>query len=234
MSTTMRFAAPLSLALLCTLAIGCGRGPDTEPAADAASGGGSFIGRQAASAIAEASRKLEAENIRVGRTHINIGQHGYYGSDRSSEELPRAEITPQGDFLVEGETVPVTAAQRELLLDHRRHLIGLAQTGMAIGAQGADIAGTALTGIGGALFGGEEGRKAYEQRIEAEAEKIKDEALRLCALLPELHASQQALAASLPAFAPYATLQPGDFEDCGKDMGKEGEGVLAAVSRLPN
>ena len=87
---------------------------------------------------------------------------------------------------------------------------------MAIGIQGADIAGKALDGIGSAVFGGEEGRREYEARIEAESARIKDEARRLCTLLPPLHDSQQALAASLPEFEPYATLTLQDIEDCGK------------------
>jgi hypothetical protein len=35
--------------------------------------------------------------------------------------------------------------------------------------------------------------------------------------MPAMLASQQALAASLPAFKPYATMDQSDVDDCGKD-----------------
>ena len=195
------------------------------PPADGESGAESFIGRQAAKGIAAAQRELEKENIRVGRnSHININGRAF-GTGRDADGLPRAEITPEGALLIAGKEVPATPEQRELVLDHRGHLVGLAQAGMAIGVQGADIAGTALTGIGQALFGGEEGRKAYEERIEAEADKIKDEAMKLCALMPALYDSQQALAASMPEFAPYATMTREDVDECGEDIAAENGGT---------
>lgn len=221
MTTRMtRFAATASIALLCLAAAGCDGGRDTAAGGEAgtdAAESGSFIGRQVARGIAEAQRELETKNIGLGSGSQVFIDGRSFGTGRAADGLPKAEITPQGALLIAGEEVETTAEQRELLLDHRRHLVGLAQAGMAVGAKGADVAGTALSGLGQAVFGGEEGRKAYEARIEAEAEKIKAEAVRLCALLPALHDSQQALAASLPAFAPYATMTPEDVSDCGKD-----------------
>lgn len=178
----------------------------------------SFIGRQVAESMAEARRKLDAESIRIdGNAGVTINGRSYRaGSD--ANDLPRAEITPDGELVIAGETIPATPGQRELLLDYRGHLIGLAQAGMEVGIQGADIAGSALGGIGEALFGGEQGRKAYEARIRAEAERVKQEALKLCTLLPPMLHSQQALAASLPAFAPYATMRQEDVDDCASNI----------------
>ena len=42
-------------------------------------------------------------------------------------------------------------------------------------------------------------------------------------MLPALLSSQQALAASLPAFKPYARMTQSDIDDCGKDV--KGKGV---------
>jgi hypothetical protein len=214
----------LASALSLLAAAGCERAQDPPPAAAPAvaeartDADRSFIGRKAAEAIDQAGQKLRAGNITVGegtRIHIN-GRD--YGSASADSKLPKAEITPAGELLIAGEPVEASAAQRVLLLEHRRHLEGVALAGMAIGAQGADIAGTALGGLGEAVFGGEEGRRAFEARMEAEAGRIKDEAMRLCALLPPLYDSQQALAAALPAFAPYATMTPQDVEDCSNEV----------------
>ncbi len=53
--------------------------------------------------------------------------------------------------------------------------------------------------------------------MEARGEAIEAEAMKLCARLPPLLASQQALASALPAFQPYATMDQQDIDDCGKD-----------------
>ncbi len=227
--TGARFAGAIPVVLACLLASGCDQAPD--PQADAgttadADAGQSFIGRKVAAAIDKAGQELKTENIRIGQeSRITINGRSY-GSRAADKGLPKAEITPDGELLVDGNAVPATPAQREALLAYRRNLEGLALSGMAIGAQGADVAGTALTGIGQALFGGEEGRRTYEARIEAEAEKIKQEAYKLCALLPDLYDSQQSLATLLPDFAPYATMTPEDVEDCK-------EGIEAEEARAP-
>lgn len=210
-----------ALALAALLATGCGgsQPPPDNQAADAAAAQ-SWIGRQAAAGIAKAQRELESKNIGIGRNG-GITVNGRTFGPRDADGLPKAEITPGGDLLIQGEPIAVTGAQRELLLEHRRQLIGLAQAGMAIGIKGADIAGVALTGLGEAVFGGKEGRKAYEERIEAEAARIEEEAMQLCRLLPDLHDSQQALAAALPEFAPYATMTREDIDECGKDKGAD-------------
>ncbi|MEN1940592.1 hypothetical protein WCE41_05950 [Luteimonas sp. MJ246] len=226
MTIRMRASHALSAALLCVLAAGCSPAPDAPPAADAppttgAEAGKTFIGRQAAKAIAKAGQALQAENLDIGDGFAITIDGRSYGGGQDAKGLPKAELTPDGELLIEGKAVPTTPEQRALLVAHRRHLEGVALAGLAIGAQGADVAGTALTGIGDALFGGDAGRQAYEARIEAEADRIKDEALKLCALLPALYDSQQSLAGALPAFAPYATMTPRDIEDCGNHAGDD-------------
>lgn len=214
MKTRKRIAGATATLLACLLAAGCDRAPDRTDGAGATTDR-TLIGRQAAKAIDKAGEKLRTENIRLGMDNLVTINGRSFGTKRSADDRPVAELTPDGTLLIAGKAVPATPAQHALLLEHRRQLEGLALAGMAIGAQGADIAGTALTGIGQALFGGKEGRDSYEARIKAEAAKIEAEAERLCTLLPPLYESQQALAAALPDFAPYATLTRGDVEDCG-------------------
>lgn len=207
----------IAFALTGLLGTGCAGEPPAPATGEDAAAAESFIGRQVARGIAQAQRELETGNIRLGSNNRILINARTYGTGRAADGLPKAEITPQGAVLIDGEQVPATAEQHGLLLDYRGQLVGLAQAGMAIGIQGADIAGSALSGIGQALFGGEDGRKAYEERIEAEADGIEQEAVKLCALLPALYDSQQALAASMPEFAPYATMTRQDVDECGQD-----------------
>ena len=45
--------------------------------------------------------------------------------------------------------------------------------------------------------------------------------LQICHRLPQLRDSQQALAASVPEFRPYATLDADDVENCERDIRKD-------------
>ena len=179
------------------------------------------IGRHVDKAISEARAELRTKNISISDGfNININGHRIHRKDG----LPDAEITPTGDLLVEGKAVAINASQRAQLVEYRGHIIGIADAGMQIGAKGADLAITAMSEAVGAIFSGDE--KGVERRMEAEGEKIKASAVKLCAQLPPLLESQERLAASLPAFKPYATLTQADIEDCNK----EGKANVAVTS----
>ena len=178
---------------------------------------GTLLGRHVQQALAEARKELRTKNIDIDGIDINVGGHRI---NRRDSGLPKAEITPQGDLLIEGKAVAVTPKQRQQLLDYRNRIIAVAEAGMAIGGKGADLAGEALGGVMTAIFGGKDGEQAFKERMEAEGDKMKVEAMKLCATLPPLLASQQALASSLPAFKPYAKMTQDDIDDCGKEARK--------------
>jgi hypothetical protein len=216
-----------SAAMVCLPLLACSQppAPPAPPSPPASPTVGNpdkgFIGRQVDWALAEARKELHAGNLSInGDIDININGKRFGKSDNG---LPKAEISPQGELLVEGKAVETTAEQRRQLLTYRNQVLGIADAGIAIGSQGADLAGKALGGVFGVIFGGEQAEKEFEARMEAEGRKIEAEALKLCRQLPPLLASQQALAASLPAFKPYATMTQEDIDDCGKDA--KGKGI---------
>lgn len=217
----------IALLLSCALAAGCGQDPphpagsDAGPGATPSGKGQGFIARQVAAAIEEATRELHEGNIRLGGgPEFSFNGYHYSGAD-TDESLPRAELTPTGELLIAGDAVATTPAQHRLLLAYRRELEGVLAAGVAVGAQGADIAGVALGGLGQAVFGGAEGRRSYEARVEAEAHRIEEAAMALCNRLAPLYESQEALAATLPEFAPYATLTAEDPEECAEGLRQE-------------
>ena len=91
-------------------------------------------------------------------------------------------------------------------------MIGIAEAGIDIGVQGANLgaqaAGEAIKGI----FSGNS--EQIEARINAEADKIKASAAKICDQLPALMATQQQLAAAVPEFKPYAKMDQSDIDDC--------------------
>lgn len=197
--TTFRTAV-LALAVVVAL-VGCGPDGDTAAAQAGASADsiGGTIDSSMASAMTEVQEKLATENISLD------GRNG----------APKAEITPQGDLLIDGRAVPVDDAQRRLLLDYRGHIAAVAAAGAEVGMEGARLAtramGEALRGV----FNGDAGE--VEKRIEAQAESVRASALKLCDRLPAMLETQQALAAALPEFAPYAKMDRSDIDDCRVD-----------------
>lgn len=194
----------------------------TEADADS-EGSGGFIAAAIDEGIAEARKELHEGNLVISgdnRVDFSVGGWKFSNDADANDPRPRAEITPQGDLLVEGNEVAVTPEQRQLLLQYRNEVIQVAETGLQIGSKGADLAGKAIGEAIGSIFGGD--TKEMEKRVEAEAEKLKQEAKVICTQLPAMLATQQQLAASLPAFEPYATMTQEDVDDCARDLEDEG------------
>ena len=214
-----------SLGLGALLLVGlsaCGQKPAPATSNDAAATAGDAaaattrLGQKVREATEKAREKMATSNISVSE---------------GASTLPKAEITPQGDLLIGGKQVTINEQQRALLLQHRANVTAVALAGMEIGVQGADLgmraAGEAIKGI----FNGNTGE--IEKKIEAEAEKMKLSAAKLCEKLPALQESQQALAAAIPEFKPYANMKQADVDGCledtspvasydaGKDVGAE-------------
>jgi lipopolysaccharide export system protein LptA len=192
---------PALLLTLCLPLAACGDSSNSSNSGKPASSTGTpvvdadSIGGKVKAATDKARVELAQGNIKIS-------------NDRSD----KAEITPQGDLLINGKAVTVDAKQRALLLDYRKSVEALAGAGMDIGVAGASLgvkaAGEALRGV---FSGNTEG---IEEKVNAEAAKMEASAQQLCGLLPTMLAKQQALAVALPAFKPYATMDQGDIDDC--------------------
>lgn len=166
--------------------------------------------------LARAKRELDTGNLTLGDS-LRFGKH-----DRADDRLPRAEITPRGDFLIDGKPQAIDAGQRRQLLAYRGQVIGIAKTGIDIGQRSAEAA---LEAVGnGSLFGLVFGAMtgSLERRIERVVKQEIEPGVRgICRQLPALMDSQQRLASSLEQFRPYATLQADDVDDCEKQLRSE-------------
>ena len=216
------------IALLAPLAACQGNAPSASTASSAKTNDDGFIARKVNAAMDQARKELATKNIDVGGIDVNVNGHRIASRNRG---LPKAEITPQGDFLIEGKPQPLNAAQRVLLLEYRGEIIAVADAGMTIGAKGAGIADDALGGVLGAVFGGEEGRKDYEAKMEAKGKAIEAEAMKLCGQLQPMLDTQQKLATDLPVFKPYANMTQADIDDCRKHDRDSGVAVFSDNDR---
>jgi len=161
--------------------------------------------RTADNELDAASRKLATENTML---------------TSKGENVPDAAITRGGDFLIDGKSVALTPQQRKEVLAYRAQYIEIAQQGIAIGHEGVEAGRRAVVPmVFTALFG------ASDDAIDASMNKrlagVRDATARLCDRLPALMATQQRLAADLPAFEPYATLTPKKIDECRDDALKD-------------
>lgn len=172
-------------------------------------------------------------------THVstdkgNVTSNGKVITLRASGQ-PDAKISADGELTIDGKTVALNDSQRALLQSYLKEMNAMTADGIAIGKQGAALAGTAVSeAIKGAITGD---GKPVDEKIEAEAKKIEQQAMQLCKRLVTIKASQDALAEQLPAFKPYATIDASDVDDCGSKSGdsyaagKEAGGALARAMK---
>ena len=185
----------------------------------------SEIGRDLDEARQEIRADLARERARLDSENLSLDGLRFGKGDRERgarrQDLPPGEITPVGDFLVAGQAVAIDAGQRRQLLDYRGQVIALARIGIDAGEKAAMLAIDATdVSLLRLIVGGMSG--SLERRVKATVQReIQPAVLQICQRLPELRASQQALASSLPAFRPYATLQEGDAADCEREIRTE-------------
>lgn len=148
------------------------------------------------------ARKLATENTTLTSNDKNV---------------PDAAITPRGDFLVNGKAVALTPQQRDEVLTYRAQTVEIAQQGIEIGHEGVEAGRRAVVPmIFAALFGADD--DAVEASMNKRLGGVRKTSEQLCTRLPKLMATQQQLAADLPAFKPYATLTQKDVDDCREDV----------------
>lgn len=142
---------------------------------------------------------------RFGDGELTINATGY----------PKAKVSAKGDLIIDGKAVALTPDQRKLVSAYYGELEGITQAGIAVGKQGAKMAGKAVSAaISGVISGNTDD---IDTQMDAEAKKIEAEAKKICTRLTGLRTAQDALAAQVAAFRPYANLDQTDIDDCGKD-----------------
>lgn len=169
---------------------------------------------EARKGLGEASQELQKAQSEIDAARSKLATENLTLNRNENQHLPKAEITPAGDLLIEGKAVATTPEQKEKVLAYRGAMIAVVGDGMAIGMEGAkvgiDAAASALKGVLSGQSGDEIGKQ-----VGAEAKtKIKPMVDQLCSRLPALLTAQQALAASVPEFKPYASMDQADVDDC--------------------
>lgn len=115
---------------------------------------------------------------------------------------PDAVINAAGDFSIDQKPVELSPAQRALLQDYYRNTLAVQQHGIATGKAGVAIAGQAIASVAKGLASGNTDN--IDKEVNAKADKVTQEALKICGDLAAIKTVQDSLATQLPAFKPYA------------------------------
>ena len=180
----------------------------------------SEVGRDLDGSRQEVRVEMAQERARLDSENLSLDGSLHFGGNEQPNSLgvPKGAITPAGDLLVDGKPVAIGAGQRRQLLDYRAQVIALAKRGIDAGERAAMLAIDATdVSLFRLIVGGATG--SLERRVDATVQReIQPAVLQICQRLPQLRDSQQALAASVPAFRPYATLNDRDVADCEHDV----------------
>ena len=174
--------------------------------------------REVRAELAKAKRDLDTGDLQL-QDSLQFGKQAK--AKRTAAEKAAAAITPQGDLLIDGKPQEIDAGQRRQLLAYRGLVVEIAKVGIDIGQKSADAALDAVDGSWVSLmFGAMTG--SLERRIERTVREQVEPGVRgICRMLPRVMDSQQRLAASLPQFRPYATLERDDVADCENNVRRE-------------
>jgi hypothetical protein len=168
----------------------CGERPQANSA-----GTDTTLGQKVREATNDARKELAESNLSV-----------------STSDGTKVEISPKGDLLINSTPVALNDSQRALVLQYRQQMLGVAEAGIEVGVQGANLGVRAASEALKGVFSGNTDK--IEERVNAEAAKIEASALKICDQLPALLATQQQLAATIPEFKPYAKMDQSDIDEC--------------------
>lgn len=125
---------------------------------------------------------------------------------------PDASIAADGALRIGEAAIATTPEQRVQLARYYAEAAALRDDGIATGKAGLAVAGHAIGSVISGLVSGNPDR--IDREVDAKARTVEASAHKLCADLAQLRSTQDAIAAQLPAFRPYARINAGDAERC--------------------
>jgi hypothetical protein len=134
----------------------------------------------------------------------------------SANPAPEARISSDGRLTIDGRDVAVSEVQRAELVSYYRAATGVLQQAIATGAAGAGVGAAAVSGIAAGFAKGD--LSELKGKVEAQANVVRHEAMKICENLADLRTAQDALAAQLPAFQPYAVVSAHEAASCAEDL----------------
>lgn len=148
-------------------------------------------------------------------THFSVFQHFSIEDGNVAIHSPTAVdamLSAAGELRIDDKMVVVTPAQQALLRQYHAAIVQLRGDALSIANEGKAMARTAIGEVARGLASGNPDQ--IGPNIEAQADKIEASATAICLRLATVQTMQGAIAATLPAFKPYATIKDHDSSGC--------------------
>ena len=116
---------------------------------------------------------------------------------------PSAHIGKDGSLAIDGRAVDVTPAQRAMLQRYYGEARNMMESGEAVGKQGAAMAEKGIGSAIASIFHGDPSKA--DKQFDAQSNQMDSAVGKLCDDIKTLGATQQAIAADIPAFKPYTS-----------------------------
>lgn len=133
-----------------------------------------------------------------------------------------ANITAAGKLSIAGQSITVTAPQRDLLKHYYATALALRDHGIATGAAGMATASQALSSVASGLASGQPDK--IDAEVNASAAKIEAKVALICNDLADIRSTQEALASQLAAFQPYALIKDSEADECRRGLKHQDRG----------
>jgi hypothetical protein len=140
-----------------------------------------------------------APGINATGNHITFDGSGML---ISANGQPAAHISSDGELRIGARAIAVTPAQRTLLQHYYGEAQDVMRDGETVGKAGAQLGAHAVGNAIAGIFSGKSDQA--EKTLDAQSKRVEQAAGMLCGHVKQLDAIQQEIAASIPAFAPYA------------------------------
>lgn len=138
---------------------------------------------------------------------------------------PDARVSGDGELSIDGKPVTLSPDQHDLLKQYYVGVYKIRSEGVATGKAGAALAGQAVGSVMSGLAHGDIDRIGKD--IQAQAGKVTAQAAVICDSLEQLRAAQDAIAAQVAAFRPYATLDKNHVAKCRQGLDKANHSLAA-------
>ncbi|QWP75184.1 hypothetical protein J5226_16320 [Lysobacter sp. K5869] len=154
------------------------------------------------------SRKSDSD------VHVVVIDHMSMAGDRLQVRGggQRAEIGPDGAIAIDGKALALNPAQQAAGRAFYVEAVGIRSDGAAIGKAGAAMAGQVLSTVAQDLRSGHTDQTG--SKVEAQAAKLEEQAMRICQRVGTLRVAQEQLVAQVPQFAPFARKNLTTGDEC--------------------
>jgi hypothetical protein len=127
-----------------------------------------------------------------------------------------AHLAPGGSLTIGKDPVTLSPEQRAQAESYYNAALAIRGDALATGKAGAEVGATAAQEVVSGLVHGDTSQ--IGAKIEAKTREVRQQALGLCHDLESIRSAQESLAATLPAFKPYAVVRESEVTDCARDL----------------